>query len=126
MREEEVASEARAYLSSAEPISEMRMFGGDCFFLNGNMLAAVSKRGLLVRVGKDREAEALSRLGARRMEMRGRPMAGYVRVDMQGLAGGALQAWLDEAKAFVKTLPPKLASKPARKRSTSGPRELQG
>jgi hypothetical protein len=39
--------------------------------LNGNMAAALSKRGLLVRVGKDRRQDALSRPGARLMEMKG-------------------------------------------------------
>jgi TfoX/Sxy family transcriptional regulator of competence genes len=30
----------------------MKMFGGVAFMLNGNMLAGMSKRGLLLRVGK--------------------------------------------------------------------------
>ena len=30
-----------------------KMFGGVCFMLNGNMVAGTSKRGLLVRIGKD-------------------------------------------------------------------------
>jgi len=117
-REEEVAAELRAHLSGAEAITEMRMFGGQSFLLNGHIVAAVSKRELLLRVGKDREAQALSRPGARPMEMRGRTMAGYVRVDLDGLAGDALKAWLDEALAFVKTLPPK----PARKAALRGSR----
>jgi hypothetical protein len=40
--------------------------------LNGNMVAAVSKRGLLLRVGRDRQRKALAQPGARPMEMRGR------------------------------------------------------
>ncbi len=30
-----------------------KMFGGVCFMLNGNMVAGTSKRGLLVRTGKE-------------------------------------------------------------------------
>ena len=33
-------------------MSEVKMFGGTGFLLNGNLVAAVSKRGLLLRVGK--------------------------------------------------------------------------
>jgi TfoX/Sxy family transcriptional regulator of competence genes len=32
-------------------IREVKMFGGIAFLLNGNMVAAASNRGLLVRVG---------------------------------------------------------------------------
>jgi hypothetical protein len=91
------------------------MFGGIGFMLNGNMLAAASKRGLLVRVGKERQPTALSRPGARPMEMRGRVMEGYVYVDPPALTGDATQEWLQLALAFVHTLPPKASgAKPAR------------
>ncbi|TIS82453.1 MAG: TfoX/Sxy family protein, partial [Mesorhizobium sp.] len=36
--------------------TEQKMFGGTCFMINGNMLVGTSKRGLLVRVGKDGHA----------------------------------------------------------------------
>jgi TfoX/Sxy family transcriptional regulator of competence genes len=94
------------------------MFGGIGFMLNGNMIAAVSKRGLLVRVGKDRHRDALARPGARPMQMRGQTMEGYVYVDPAALKGRALQAWLELAKAFVLTLPPKPAG--AKPRQTKG------
>ena len=35
------------------PVREQKMFGGTCFMLAGNMLICTSKRGVLVRVGKD-------------------------------------------------------------------------
>ena len=40
------------------------MFGGTGFMLNGNLVAAVSKRGLLLRVGKDRYRDLLPGQGA--------------------------------------------------------------
>ena len=43
------------------------MFG--CFMVDGNMVAGTSKRGLLVRVGKEGHAAALQRPHARTMEM---------------------------------------------------------
>ena len=41
------------------------------------------------------------------MEMRGRTMEGYVYIDPPVPMNGALKAWLDEAVAFVKSLPVK-------------------
>jgi hypothetical protein len=115
--DDDLAPTVRAALSNMASIREVRMFGGTAFMLNGNMLAAASKRGLLVRVGKERQPDALSRPGARPMEMRGRVMEGYVNVDPGALIGSALQEWLQLASAFVQTLPPKASgAKPARKK----------
>jgi len=113
--DDDLAAAVRAALSGAGTIREVKMFGGTGFMLNGNMIAALSKRGLLVRVGKDRQQDALGRPGARPMEMRGRTMEGYIYVDPPELTAGAVQAWLQLALAFVQTLPPKEAgSKPVR------------
>jgi TfoX/Sxy family transcriptional regulator of competence genes len=115
--EADLLAKVRAGLAAVGAISEIKMFGGIAFMLSGNMVAAVSSRGLLLRVGKDRAAEALARPGARPMEMRGRRMQGYVRVDPQALTDGALAAWLAEASAFVRNLPPK---------ATAGKRNARG
>lgn len=113
MAEEELVARVRAHLSSADTIREVKMFGGIGFMLHGNLVAAVSKRGLLLRVGKDRHGQALTKPGARSMEMRGKTMEGYIYVDPTALKKGALAAWLDEASAFVRTLPRKAAAKKA-------------
>ena len=90
--DENLADRMRVVLAGTGAVREVRMFGGLCFMLNGNMVAGTSRRGLLVRVGKDRHAEALARPGAKPMEMSGRPMEGYVFIDPpppdeRGLAG---------------------------------------
>jgi TfoX/Sxy family transcriptional regulator of competence genes len=108
----------RAALARTGAVREVKMFGGLCFMLNGNMVAGTSKRGLLVRVGKDQQSTALARPGAKRMEMTGRPMEGYIFVDPPPRDDRTLQDWLALAVAFVKTLPPKLPkSKPRRART---------
>lgn len=91
--------------------SEMRMFGGIGFMVSGHMAVACSKQGLLVRVGPERYDEALRRTGARPMEMRGRPVRGYVRVDPDSVDAAGLQLWVDEALALVGTLPAKTKRK---------------
>jgi TfoX/Sxy family transcriptional regulator of competence genes len=113
--DEGLAERMRAALAGIGAVREVRMFGGLCFMLNGNMVAGTSKRGLLVRVGKEQLSAALARPGAKRMEMTGRPMQGYVFIDPPPPDEQALRDWLDLAVAFVKTLPPKLPkSKPRR------------
>lgn len=109
--EDELVAGVRAHLSSGDAIREVKMFGGVGFMLHGNLVAAVSKRGLLLRVGKDRHRQALTKPGARSMEMRKKTMEGYIYVDPSALKKDALAGWLDEASAFVRTLPPKAAAK---------------
>ena len=103
----ELVERVRAALTGTRAIHEIKMFGGIGFMLNGNLMAGASKRGLLLRIGKDRQAEALARPGARPMKMRGRTMDGYVYVDPPALTGGALKMWIEMAVSFVRTLPPK-------------------
>jgi TfoX/Sxy family transcriptional regulator of competence genes len=113
--EESLSVAVRVHLSRAGAMSEVKMFGGTGFMLNRNLVAAVSKRGLLLRVGKDRYRDAPAWPGVRPMEVRGRTMEGYVYIDPPVSTNDALKAWLDEAVAFVKTLPVKAAgTKPKR------------
>jgi TfoX/Sxy family transcriptional regulator of competence genes len=76
--EDDLAARVRACLAGVEGVSEMKMFGGIGFMLNGNMVAGTSTRGLLLRVGKERHAETVAEPGMRAMEQRGRVMEGYV------------------------------------------------
>ena len=118
---DDLAAQVRAALADVARVHEVRMFGGIGFMLNGNLLAAASKRGLLLRVGKERLADALSRPGARQMEMRGRVMTDYVYIDPPALTGDATQKWLRLALAFVQTLPPKASgAKPAQNARKKG------
>lgn len=95
--------------------TEQKMFGGTCFLLNGNMLVGTSKRGLLVRVGKDVHMAAIARPHAGTMDMGGRSMEGYVRVAAEGTATPAdLASWVHLALAFVETLPDKVKPKAKR------------
>jgi len=113
--DEDLAEQMRAVLAGTGAVREVRMFGGLCFMLNGNMVAGTSKRGLLVRVGKDQHARALARPDAKPMEMSGRPMEGYVFIDPPPRDERMLRDWLELGVTFVNTLPPKSPrSKPRR------------
>jgi TfoX/Sxy family transcriptional regulator of competence genes len=113
--DEDLAERMRVALAAAGQVREVKMFGGLCFMLDGNMVAGASKRGLLVRVGREQQSAALARPGAKPMEMTGRRMQGYVFVDPPPPDEEALRDWLNLAVTFVKTLAPKARrSKPRR------------
>jgi hypothetical protein len=103
-----LAGRVRAGLD--RPVLEKRMFGGLTYMLEGNMLCCVSTKGLMVRVGAGAETEALKRPFVARCLGAGRPMAGFLLVESQGVTNDAdLRAWLDLALAYVGNLPPKKA-----------------
>jgi hypothetical protein len=101
--------EALRQAIGADGRSEQAMFGGICFMIDGNMAVGASPaRGLLLRVGREAYGAALARPGTRPMEMRGRPMEGYLYVDPAALTPAELEDWVALATAFVRTLPPKV------------------
>jgi TfoX/Sxy family transcriptional regulator of competence genes len=114
--EEELTAKVHAALAAAGPIREIRMFGGIGFMLNGNMAAASSKRGLLVRVGPERQNDALEFPGASQMVMRGRKIEGYIRLGATSANDRTVKALLRMAIAFVQKLPPG-ASRKKKKRA---------
>ena len=80
------------------------MFGGYCWMFNGNMLCGVEVGRFMFRVGKDLEAEALSRPGARPMDITGRPMQGFVWVSADDAIRDGLERWIDLATRYVGSL----------------------
>tara|TARA_R110002020_G_scaffold134603_6_gene300719 strand:+ start:2322 stop:2672 length:351 start_codon:yes stop_codon:yes gene_type:complete len=109
MASEELADRIRLQLAHDPDISERRMFGGTAFMWHGNMLIGPMKDGgLLVRCGKQAYAATLALPGAGPMDFTGRSMSGFVVV-----AGDAIEddesliQWIEIARAFVRTLPPK-------------------
>jgi TfoX/Sxy family transcriptional regulator of competence genes len=119
---DELAERIRELIGDHPHGGEIRMFGGTCFTLNGNMLVGTMKDGeLLARVGDAQEAEALQRPGARRMNFTGREMKGFVMVAGDALLGDdALRDWISMATVFVGPLAPKAARKSGGKKSVGG------
>src|SRR5258708_11901914 len=118
VNDQELAASVRAALLGAGTIREVKMFGGIGFMLKGNLIAGASSRGLLVRVGKAREPEALAQAGARPMQMKGRTMESYIYVDHPALHDRAVQACIRLALPYVLSLPPK--AHPAKREATKG------
>lgn len=102
-----LADRMRKALRPRAGVVEKKMFGGYCWMLQGNMLCGVEVGRFMFRVGKEQEAEALSRPGARPMDITGKPMRGFVWVDADEAKGVNLEAWIDLAARHVGGLPPK-------------------
>jgi TfoX/Sxy family transcriptional regulator of competence genes len=84
------------------------MFGGACYLMNGNMVAGVWKDFLILRLGTDGAEKALELPFARPFDVTGRAMKGWVMIEVPAVEDdGELREWLEEAKRFVATLPPK-------------------
>lgn len=89
---------------------EKRMFGGITLMLNGNMLCCISKKGLMIRVGKEAEARALRLPHAQLCEGAGRKMPGFIMVAPEGIQHDVdLAAGLNLALNYVSALPVKIA-----------------
>jgi TfoX/Sxy family transcriptional regulator of competence genes len=107
--DEQLAQRIRGLVSDQPGITEQRMFGGLAFLVGGNMAVAASGQGgLLVRADPEESARLVETTAARSMEMRGREMAGWLRVDAAGLADDAeLARWVELGTGYARTLPAK-------------------
>ena len=105
--DEQLAARVRTLLANRADVSERKMFGGLTFMIGGNMCCGVNENELIARLDPDREDEALTRPHARPMDFTGRPMRGFITVRPDGLDGGHLNRWVQEAVARAESLPPK-------------------
>ena len=107
--DEQLAQRLRLLVADEDGVSEQRMFGGLAFLVNGNMAVAASGQGgVLVRVDPEQSDDLVRGTPAEPMEMRGRKMAGWLRLDAADVADdGDLAAWAERGVAFARSLPPK-------------------
>lgn len=110
--DELLALRLRDAIGDRGTVSEKRMMGGVCFMVDGNMLGGADRQKdgtgrFMFRVGKDNQAEALTRPGAIPLANAGRPMGGMVFVDETDCDGDLLKDWVALAYSFVGSLPPK-------------------
>jgi TfoX/Sxy family transcriptional regulator of competence genes len=107
--DEELANRIRELISDERGLTEKRMFGGLAFLINGNMsVSASGQGGLLLRVDPAETDALVTKPHARRFEMRGREMDGWLRVDPEGLrTKRELEAWVKRGVAYARLLPSK-------------------
>ncbi len=107
--DEDLADRIRALVASERGLSEKKMFGGLAFLVGGNLAVAASGQGgILVRVDPARSDGLAARTKASVAIMRGRPMAGWLRVGSDDLrTTRQLARWVELGTAFARGLPPK-------------------
>ena len=107
--EEKLAARIRDLLGDEPGVTEQKMFGGLGFLVHGNMaIGASSQGGALVRVDPAESDVIVAASSARPMEMRGREMRGWLRVDAESLrTKRELAKWVGLGTAYARSLPAK-------------------
>jgi len=107
--DEPLAERIRELFGKEKGVTEQKMFGGLGFMIGGNMaIAASGQGGLMVRVDPDESDAICAKSKAEPMVMRGRPMAGWLRVATADVKTKAqLQKWVKLGATYARSLPPK-------------------
>ena len=110
----DLAHRLRELLAAEPDLDEKPMFGGLAFLVGGHLTVAASGRGgLMLRVDPAAAEGLLADPRATRMVMRGREVAGWLRVDLDATAADDdLARWVGLGLEHVRTLPPKQAPRP--------------
>jgi len=107
--DEALAARVRDEPGGDPGVTERKMFGGLGFMVAGHMAVAAGSTGdLMVRADPAAGEQWLEEEGGRPMEMRGRPMAGWLLVSTATLDDdAALATWVERGTTYVRSLPPK-------------------
>ena len=107
--DEDLADRIRELVGRERGLTEKKMFGGLAFLIHGNMsVAASGQGGLLVRVDPAESERLVAKSKASPMVMRGREMAGWLRVSAKDLrTKRQLQKWVELGVGYARSLPPK-------------------
>jgi TfoX/Sxy family transcriptional regulator of competence genes len=107
--DEKLADRIRELIGSQPDLTEKKMFGGLAFLIGGNMaLAASGQGGALVRVDPAQSDTLVATTNAHPMEMRGRAMHGWLRVDSEDLrTKRQLTRWVKLGTTYARSLPAK-------------------
>jgi TfoX/Sxy family transcriptional regulator of competence genes len=107
--DEDLADRIRVALQHLDGVREKKMFGGHAFLVDGHLaVAASSKGGLMLRCRPSLTESLLREPGVSPLEMRGKELAGWLRVAASALATDEeLSAWVAVGLAYVSELPPR-------------------
>ena len=84
------------------------MFGGIAFMVAGHMCCGVVGEELMARAGSEQYAAALKEPLAREMDLTGKPLKGFIQVDVEDFAPDTdLESWIARCLQFVRSLPPR-------------------
>jgi TfoX/Sxy family transcriptional regulator of competence genes len=107
--DEALADRIRELLADESALTEQKMFGGLAFLVGGNMAVAASGQGgILVRVDPADADRLVATSKAHLMEMRGRELKGWLRVDAADVRTKRdLSRWVNLGATYAGSLPAK-------------------
>jgi TfoX/Sxy family transcriptional regulator of competence genes len=107
--DQDLADRIRELIGRERGLTEKKMFGGLAFLIQGNMsVAASGQGGLLVRVDPAESDRLVASSNASPMVMRGREMAGWLRVSSNDLrTKRQLDRWVQLGVGYARSLPAK-------------------
>jgi len=107
--DEALAERIRELVADEPNLTEKKMFGGLAFLVGGNMaIAASGQGGILVRCDPAQSGDLVGKTDATLMEMRGREMQGWLRVDDEHVrTKRQLGKWAKIGTAYARSLPAK-------------------
>ena len=81
--------------------TEKKMFGGNCFMVDGKMAFGTFRDGMMARVDPEELDQLVTRTGAEQLIHGGRPMKGYVLVQPEGYdSEDDLEFWIEKCLEF--------------------------
>ena len=107
--DEDLANRIRELIGAEPDLTEKKMFGGLAFLIGGHMAVAASGQGgLMVRCDPEQTDMLVAKPRARRFEMRGRAMDGWLRVNDDGVkTKRQLEPWVKRGVVYARSLTPK-------------------
>jgi len=95
----------RGILSKRTDVVEKKMFGGVAFMVRGNMACGPHDNKLLVRIGDEAAASAMSEPHVKPMMFTGRAMKSFATIEAPGIkTDEQLRRWVEMAAAYAASL----------------------
>ena len=107
--DEKLADRIRELVGDEPNLKEQKMFGGLAFLIGGNMaIAASGQGGILVHADPEESDSLVASTDAYPMEMRGKQMRGWLRVDPEHVGTKRqLATWVELGTGYARSLPAK-------------------
>jgi hypothetical protein len=107
--DEALVDRLREILYGEDGLSELRMFGGLAFLIQGHMAVSASRQGgLLLRVDPGDPRDFSAEPAVQPFLMRGRALEGWLRVGVEGIrTDRELESWVAIGVAYARSLPRK-------------------